>query len=99
MIGSNLAEQKEVITQAEKEEEQVAWITANKKKKFDRIYHHLQDNDFKREVLFKPNIQNELQEKTRSNTSKIVLWLIAIPLIIDGLIGLIFVVGKILGEI
>lgn len=73
-------------TLAEQEQEK---ITAMKRERFNKIYGDLQDKDIMREVLFKLHFQNELLDKTRSNTSKIVWWLIVIPIIVGVLMLLI----------
>ena len=52
-----------------------------KRIKFLEIYSDLDDNEILKEILFTNTLQIEKLEKTRSNTSMLVWWLIAIPII------------------
>jgi hypothetical protein len=52
-----------------------------KRKKFNETYHNFDDHETLKELLFAQQIQIDKLEKIRSNTSKLVWWLIALPLI------------------
>jgi hypothetical protein len=50
--------------------------------KFLDTYGDLKDSKVLKEILYTQNLQLDKLEKIRSNTSKLVWWLIAIPIII-----------------
>jgi len=53
-----------------------------KRLKFIETYGELDQNETLKELLFAQQLQLEKLEKIRSNTSNLVWWLIAIPIII-----------------
>ncbi|MEH6536622.1 MAG: hypothetical protein V7719_09530 [Psychroserpens sp.] len=53
-----------------------------KRLKFIEKYAEFDDSETLKEMLFAQQIQNEKLEKIRSDTSKLVWWLIALPIII-----------------
>lgn len=52
-----------------------------KRIKFLKTYSDLDDSEILKEILFANSLQVEKLEKIRSNTSMLVWWLIAIPII------------------
>lgn len=56
--------------------------TSEKRKQFNELTENHTDNDFLREILYSQIDNAEKLEAIRSNTSKLVWFLIAIPIII-----------------
>ena len=54
----------------------------SKRKWFDDYFKDFTESEIQKEILFAQLLTNDKLEKVRSNTSKIVWWLIVIPIII-----------------
>ncbi len=57
-----------------------------KKKQFYKMNGHLSDSEVLKELLYYNSLQLDKMERTRSNTSTLVWWLIALPIILGVLI-------------
>jgi len=58
-----------------------------KRKWFNEYWGDLNESEIQKEILFAQLLTNDKLEKVRSNTSKIVWWIIVIPIIIAVILG------------
>ena len=61
--------------------------TSPKRKWFDDYFKDFTKSEIQKEILFAQLLTNDKLEKVRSNTSKIVWWIIVIPIIIAVILG------------
>ena len=59
-----------------------------KRKWFNEYWGDLNESEIQKEILFAQLLTNEKLEKVRSNTSKIVWWIIVIPIIVAVIFGM-----------
>ena len=59
-----------------------------KRKWFNEYWGDLNESEIQKEILFAQLLTNDKLEKVRSNTSKIVWWIIVIPIIIAVIFGM-----------
>jgi hypothetical protein len=59
-----------------------------KRKWFNEYWGDLNESEIQKEILFAQFLTNEKLEKVRSNTSKIVWWIIVIPIIVAVIFGM-----------
>jgi len=62
---------------------------------FNKQFDNVDDKDIMREVLYKLDVQYEILDETRSNTNKLVWFLVAIPYSI----GIIYLIGLFILEL
>ena len=58
-----------------------------KRKQFNEKYKYLTKSEVQKELLFAQQLTIDKLEKIRTNTSNIVWWLIAIPIIVAVILG------------
>lgn len=56
-------------------------IMIKKREEFTKAYEDFSKTDISKEIVFIQSLQLEKLEKIRSNTSKLVWWLVAIPVL------------------
>tara|TARA_B110001450_G_scaffold149708_1_gene139869 strand:- start:861 stop:1070 length:210 start_codon:yes stop_codon:yes gene_type:complete len=59
-----------------------------KRKWFNEYWGDLNESEIQKEILFAQLLTNDKLEKVRSNTSKIVWWIIVIPIIVAVIFGM-----------
>lgn len=62
------------------------------RKAFNDKYSELNDLEISKEILFAQQIQIDKLDKIRSNTSILVWWLVALP-VLFGIIAILFAIG------
>ena len=55
---------------------------SQKRKWFNDYFKDFTESEIQKEILFAQHLTNDKLEKVRSNTSKVVWWLIVIPIIV-----------------
>ena len=59
-----------------------------KRKWYNEYWGDLNESEIQKEILFAQLLTNDKLEKVRSNTSKIVWWIIVIPIIVAVIFGM-----------